>query len=87
MYFNKAFHVFSYLILYDRNSILRTTRFFISITFISNAKLKLVKNQAKANQHPEAELSLPEKYNTLFFLLPFKDNRRYSWKLDLIYTT
>ena len=28
--------------------------FFISTTFISNAKLKLVKNLANAKQHPEA---------------------------------
>ena len=28
--------------------------FFISNTFISNARLKLAKNQAKAKQHPEA---------------------------------
>ena len=33
-----------------------TTRFFfISNTFISNAKLKLAKNQANAKQHPEVE--------------------------------
>ena len=29
--------------------------FFISNTFISNAKLKLAKNQANAKQHPEVE--------------------------------
>ena len=39
------------------------TRFFISNTFISNARLKLAKNQAKANQHPEAELQLFENYS------------------------
>ena len=33
-----------------------STRFFISNTFISNAKIKLAKNQANAKQHPEAEL-------------------------------
>ena len=32
--------------------------FFISNTFVSNNRLKLVKNQAKAKQQPEAELSL-----------------------------
>ena len=32
------------------------TRFFISSTFIRNARLKLAKNQAKAKQHPEDEL-------------------------------
>ena len=30
--------------------------FFIGNEFISNARLKLAKNQAKAKQHPEAEL-------------------------------
>ena len=31
------------------------TRFFISNTFISNARLKVAKNQINAKQHPEAE--------------------------------
>ena len=34
----------------------RATRFFISNTFINNARLKLAKIQANAKQHPEAEL-------------------------------
>ena len=34
------------------------TRFFISNTFISNARMKLAKNQAKAKQHAEAEFLL-----------------------------
>ena len=34
--------------------------FLISNTFISNARLKLVKNYAKAKQHPEAELLIFE---------------------------
>ena len=37
----------------------------ISKTFISTTKLKLAKNQAKAKQHPQAELLLFE--NTRFF--------------------
>ena len=36
--------------------------FFISNTFISNAGLKIAKNQAKAKQHSEAELLLFENY-------------------------
>ena len=32
-------------------------------TFISNARLRLVKNQTKSKQHPEAELSLFENYS------------------------
>ena len=40
------------------------TRFFyISNTFISNARLKLPKNQANAKQHPEAEFLLFEKFS------------------------
>ena len=36
--------------------------FFVSNTFISNAMLKLAKNQVNARQHPEAELLLFENY-------------------------
>ena len=32
-----------------------STRFFISNTFISNTKLKLAKNKAKAKKHPQDE--------------------------------
>ena len=35
---------------------------FISNTFISNARLKLAKNQAKAKQHAGAKLLLYENY-------------------------
>ena len=37
--------------------------FFISNTFISNARLKLTKNQANAKQHAEAELLLFGNYS------------------------
>ena len=37
--------------------------FFISNTFISNARLKLAKTQANAMQHPEAELLLFRNYS------------------------
>ena len=40
--------------------------FFISNTFISNTRLKLVKNQAKAKQHPEVELLLFENLFAFF---------------------
>ena len=43
-------------------------------TFISNARLKVVKNQAKAKQHPEAELLHSSS------TLPFKNNMAYSKK-------
>ena len=41
--------------------------FFISNTFISNARLKLAKNQAKAKQRPEAEILL---FKIIRFLHP-----------------
>ena len=37
--------------------------FFISNAFISNAGLRLLKNQADVKQHPEAELLLFENYS------------------------
>ena len=40
--------------------------FYMSNTFISNATLKLAKNETKARQHPEAELLLFE--NFTFFI-------------------
>ena len=52
--------------------------FFISNTFISNTRLKLAKNQAKAKQHPEAELLLFENYSISSSTLSSKNNRRYS---------
>ena len=42
---------------------MKTTRFFISNAFISDTRLKLVKNQANAKQHPETELLLIENYS------------------------
>ena len=54
--------------------------FFISNTFISNARLKLAKNQAKAKQHPEAELSLFKNDSLFSTRLSSKNNRRYSKK-------
>ena len=51
---------------------------FISNIFINNARLKSAKNQAKAWQHPEAELLLFENYSHTSSSLSFKNNRRYS---------
>ena len=42
--------------------------FFISNTFISNTRLKLSKNQAKAKQHREGELLLFENFAICYFL-------------------
>ena len=56
------------------------TRVFLSNTFISNARLKLAKKQAKAKQHVEAEFLLLENYLHSSFTLSSKDNKRYSKK-------
>ena len=53
---------------------------FTSSTFISNARLKLEKNQANAKQHPEAELLLFENYSHSSFTLSSRNNRTYSKK-------
>ena len=45
------------------NNMIFYIRFFIISTFISNARLKLAKYQAKAKQHPETELFLFENYS------------------------
>ena len=52
--------------------------FFISNTFRSNARLKLVENQAKAKEHPEGELLLFENYSVSSSTLSSKNNRRSS---------
>ena len=54
--------------------------FFISNTFISNATLKLAKNQANAKQHPEVELLPFENYAHSSTTLSSKNNRTYSKK-------
>ena len=54
--------------------------FFISNTFISNARLKLAENQANAKQQPEAELLLFENYSHSLSTLSSKNNRIYSEK-------
>ena len=42
--------------------------------------MKLGKNQAKAKQHPEAELSLFENYSLSSSMLSSKNRRKYSKK-------
>ena len=42
-------------------------RFFISNSLVSNARLKLAKNRAKAKQHPEAAPLLFENYSLSSF--------------------
>ena len=53
------------------------TLFYIKNTFTSNVKLKLVKNQANAKQHPEAELLLFENYSHSSSTLSSKNNRTF----------
>ena len=57
-----------------------STCFFISNTFISNAKLKLAKTQANGKHHPEAEFQLFENYSNSSLALSSKNNRTYSKK-------
>ena len=57
---------------------LSNTGIFLNNTFISNARLKLAKNQAKAKHHPEAEPLLFENYSLSPFTLSSKNYRRYS---------
>ena len=51
------------------------TPFFISDTFISNARLKLAENQAKVKQYPEAKLLLFENYSLSSSTFSSKNNR------------
>ena len=51
-----------------------TARFFISKNFISNARLRLSKNQANAKQHPEAELLVFENYSHSWSTLSSKND-------------
>ena len=48
---------------------------------MSNTRVKLAKNQAKAKQQPEAELLLFENYSLSSFMLPSKTNLKYSKKI------
>ena len=54
--------------------------FFASNTFLSNARLKLAKNQANAKQQSETELLLFENYSHSSSTLSPKNNRAYSKK-------
>ena len=56
------------------------TLFFISNTFITNARLQMAKNQANAKQHSEAKLLLFENYTHSSSTLSSKNNRTYSKK-------
>ena len=60
---------------------MRYTLFFISNTFIRNGRLKLVKNQGKAKEHPQAEFFLLENYLLTPSSLPSRNNKRHSKKI------
>ena len=55
-----------------------TCFFFVSNTFISNARLKLTKNKSKAKQHPESELLLFDNYRFSSSTLSSFNNKRCS---------
>ena len=52
--------------------------FFYKQHFISNARLTFAKNQAKAKQHPEAELLLFENHSLSTSMLSSKNSRKDS---------
>ena len=54
----------------DSKTLLHYKFFFISNTFISDTRLKLAKNWAKARQHPEAKLLVFELLLTFSLLHP-----------------
>ena len=54
--------------------------FFISNTFISNARFKFAKNQTKAKQHLEVEFLLFENYSLSSSTLSPRNNKKYSKK-------
>ena len=62
------------------SNMLHTLFLYISSTFESNTRLKLTKNQARAKQHPEAELLLFENYLLSSSMLSSKNNRTCSKK-------
>ena len=56
--------------------------FLISNTFISKTRLKLVKIQASAKSHPEAEILLFESYSRFSSTLSSKNATTYSEKIS-----
>ena len=56
---------------------LRYTRFFISNTVISSARLKLAKKEVNSKQHPEVEAYVFENYSHFSFTSWFKNKRTY----------
>ena len=67
-------------ILPKTGSVWQLHAFFVSNTFISNARLKLAKNQANIKQHPKVELWLFENYSHSSSTLSSKNNSTYSKK-------
>ena len=78
--FKNSFVVFCnrYCIMPTKNNFL-ITLFFVSNT-LSNARLKIAKNQTNTKQHTEVELLLFENYSLSSSTLSNKNNRTYSEK-------
>ena len=75
---SQQIYIYVKAIFFPFPSFLSITLFYISNTSISNARLKLAKNQANAEQHPVAELLLFENYSHSSPTLSTKNNRIYS---------
>ena len=82
-YFSAVSHIFKCLVFQAKNLVFRSksllkskplkyTKFFL----ISNARMKLAKNQPNAKQHPEAELLLLQNYSHSLFPLSFKKKNK-----------
>ena len=71
-----CYSLHSYNIPIKEGWVLGYTLFSISNTFITNTRVKLAKNQAKAKQQREAKLLLSENYVLSSSTLSSKDIRR-----------
>ena len=58
----------------------QSTLFFKSNSFVSNARLKLAKNQVKAKRQPEAELFVFENYSFSSSTLSYENSKKHSKK-------
>ena len=61
-------------ILPKTGSVWQLHAFFVSNTFISNARLKLAKNQANVKQHPNTHILHP-RYHPKIIVLTLKNNK------------
>ena len=68
---------FSYQTTFSKGTFFNLHAFFVSNTFISNARLQLAKNQANAKQNPEVEILLFENYSGFSSTLSSRYNKTY----------